>query len=118
MEHKCWKLGRGTVEVMADLMPETKFYKAFNTIGVEHMDPTPGSLLNTKSPVMLFCGPEEDKETISTFIEHAGWTAKYVGGLKYSRNLEAIAELWISMSLSGHHLNFHFNYVEGEEVYR
>lgn len=73
---------------MADLMPETKFYKAFNTVGVEQMDPTPGTLLNTKSPTMLFCGPEEDKDTIKTLIEHSGWAAKYVGGLKYSRNLE------------------------------
>lgn len=71
-------------------------FKAFNTLGAEILgDPKIGGLSKTD---MLFAGPAEPgsaKETVTKIISDVGFRPVYVGPLRYARNLESLAELWI-----------------------
>jgi 8-hydroxy-5-deazaflavin:NADPH oxidoreductase len=92
--------GTSGAEVLQNYLPaSTKVYKAFNTLGVELMrrDKAVGTL-------MLFCGPDNG---IQDVVAAVGFTPRYVGPLRYARNLEAMAELWIHCAippLPGHYL--------------
>ncbi|KAL7559454.1 hypothetical protein ACA910_017470 [Epithemia clementina (nom. ined.)] len=72
-----------------------KVYKAFNTLGVEHMKESLGK-------DMLIAG-DPDEASLQIVQQHVvagvGFKPIYVGPIRYARNLEAIAELWIHMSV-------------------
>lgn len=46
---------------------------------------------------MLVAGPTDDS-AVNEIIKAVGFEPKYVGPIRYARNLEAIAELWIHLS--------------------
>ncbi|GAQ82355.1 hypothetical protein KFL_001090040 [Klebsormidium nitens] len=75
-------------------------YKAFNTLGAEILgDPKIGGLSKTD---MLFAGPAEPesaKATVTKVISDVGFRPVYVGPLRYARNLESLAELWIHLAV-------------------
>lgn len=48
---------------------------------------------------MLFCGPTEHQEVAAEIISVVGFAPQYVGPMKYARNLEAIAELWVHLAV-------------------
>ena len=50
---------------------------------------------------LLFAGPSEQREAAAQVISAVGFTPTYVGPIRYSRNLEAIAELWIHLAIPG-----------------
>jgi predicted dinucleotide-binding enzyme len=81
-------------EVLAAALPSAKVYKAFNTVGVEHMKYALGK-------DMMFAGdPDEDSvQTVQAVIRGVGFKPFYVGPIRYARNLEAMAELWIHMAI-------------------
>ena len=84
-----WAQGTSGGEVLQKCLPNAKVYKAFNTLGVEHMK-------DAKGKDLLYCGPDED---IASVIKAVGFQPYYVGPLRYARNLEAMAELWIHCAI-------------------
>lgn len=80
-----WKQGTSSGEYIQSLLPNTKVYKAFNTLGVEHM-------VDGTGKDMMYAGPDKD---IALIVASVGYRPIYVGPIRYARNLEAIAELWI-----------------------
>ena len=84
-------VGGGTSggEVLQQALPNSKIYKAFNTLGVEHM-------VNPVGKHMLYAGPDKDIEPLLLAI---GYVPYYVGPIRYARNLEAMAELWIHAAI-------------------
>jgi len=74
-------------EVLQKYLPEAKVYKAFNTLGFELM-----ARPRSEGTDMLYAGPDEE---IADVVAAVGFTPRYVGPLRYARNLEAMAELWI-----------------------
>lgn len=85
-------------EMLAAALPDSHVFKAFNTIGVEHMDAADGHKINGQQLTMLYAGPEEGRATAEEVISGVGFLPEYVGPIRYARNLEAIAELWIHLS--------------------
>ena len=81
-------------EALASFLPTAKVYKAFNTVGVEHMKAALGK-------DMMFAGDadEESQKIVADVIKGVGFKPFYVGPIRYARNLEAIAELWIHMAV-------------------
>lgn len=86
-----WKMGTSSGETLAKALPSAKVYKAFNTLGVEHMNRD-----KAIGTAMMYCGPDED---IKEVVAAVGFTPYYMGGIRYARNLEAIAELWIHCAI-------------------
>jgi 8-hydroxy-5-deazaflavin:NADPH oxidoreductase len=84
-----WEQGTSGGEYIQSLLPNTKVYKAFNTLGVDHMADGTGK-------DMLFAGPDA---AIANVIATIGYNPIYVGPIRYARNLEAMAELWIHCAI-------------------
>jgi predicted dinucleotide-binding enzyme len=83
-----WAQGSSGGEVLQHFLPTAFVYKAFNTLGVEHMADASGK-------DMLFCGSPDEKELVQAVVAAVGYKPYYVGPIRYARNLEAMAELWI-----------------------
>jgi len=81
-------------EKLQEYLPGAKVYKSFNTIGVEHMQEALGK-------DMLIAGDPDDKSKVivEKVVAAVGFKPFYVGPIRYARNLEAIAELWIHMAV-------------------
>ncbi|EFN57935.1 expressed protein [Chlorella variabilis] len=114
-----WAGGPSSSEIVQEELPETAVYKAFSTVGVEQMTAPDGSLINGQQLTMLFAGPAEKKDAVAAVVAGAGFQPRYVGPIRYARNLDAIAELWIHLSIPGAGetpecwgRNFHFQVVE------
>ncbi|KAL7523816.1 hypothetical protein ACHAWF_000679, partial [Thalassiosira exigua] len=91
---RTWEGGTSGGEKLQRRLPKAKVYKAFNTIGVEHMEDAAGK-------VMLFAGDPEPafRSVAEEVIRAVGFKPFYVGPIRYARNLEAMAELWIHMAI-------------------
>lgn len=90
-----WSQGTSGGEVLQNALPNAYVFKAFNTLGVEHM-------ANAKGKDMMFCGPSENEEAlglVTEVVSAVGFKPYYVGPIRYARNLEAIAELWIHLAI-------------------
>ncbi|KAG2499286.1 hypothetical protein HYH03_002864 [Edaphochlamys debaryana] len=109
-----WREGTSAGEVLAAALPNSVVYKAFNTVGVEHMSHPDGSLITGQQLSMLFCGGPERLEEVEEVISAVGFDPAYVGPIRYARNLEAMAELWLHLGVPGAGTahkwgrNFHF----------
>ena len=88
-----WTQGTSGGEVLQKCLPESKVYKCFNTIGVEWMD---RSKALEGGMEMLYCGPDNGIEDL---VAAVGFKPRYVGPIRYARNLEAMAELWIHCAI-------------------
>lgn len=94
-------------EILDKALPESYVYKAFNTVGAEHMEAADGRLIPGGAPggalTMLFCGPGEAKECeiVEKVISGVGFVPRYVGPIRYAKNLEALAELWVHLGVAG-----------------
>jgi hypothetical protein len=71
----------------------------------------------TRGPLsMFFAGSLDRKDQAAAVIQAVGFKPHYVGSIRYSRNLEAIAELWIHSALPRGQgvdwgFNFHFDVI-------
>lgn len=84
-----WSQGTSGGELLQECLPDAKVYKAFNIVGVEHMH-------NAAGKDMMFAGPDD---AIKDVVAAVGFTPHHMGPIRYARNLEAIAELWIHCSI-------------------
>lgn len=85
-------------ETYQSFMPGSRFYKAFNTIGVLHLGN--GTFQNTQA-TMMYAGDSSDADAINTveaLIRDADFKPQWVGPMRFARNLESIAELWVNMA--------------------
>jgi 8-hydroxy-5-deazaflavin:NADPH oxidoreductase len=87
-----WAQGTSGGEVLQRCLPNAKVYKAFNTLGVELM-----ARPRCEGLDMMYCGP--DAAGIADVVAAVGYKPRYIGPVRYSRNLEAIAELWIHCAI-------------------
>ncbi|GAB4817922.1 hypothetical protein N2152v2_004968 [Parachlorella kessleri] len=92
-----WKEGTSAAEVLQQTLPGTYVYKAFNTIGVEHMAHPNGELIAGKRLSMMFAGPAEYHGKCAEIVEAVGFIPEWVGPIRYARNLEAVAELYVHL---------------------
>jgi 8-hydroxy-5-deazaflavin:NADPH oxidoreductase len=98
-----WEQGISGGEYIQSLLPNTKVYKAFNTLGVNDM-------VDGTGKDMMYAGPDKD---IANLIATIGYRPIYVGPIRYARNLEAMAELWIHCAipqLPGNNLGMGWTY--------
>lgn len=93
--------GKSGGEVLAEALPNTHVYKAFNTLGVEHMVAPDGARISGEQLTLLVAGGPEGREAVEQVVAAAGFKPTWVGGIRYARNLEAIAELWIHLAVPG-----------------
>jgi len=89
-----WGKATSGGEVLAAALPSAKVYKSFNTLGVEHMKYALGK------DMMIAGDPDaESRAIVEEVVTAVGFKPFYVGPIRYARNLEAIAELWIHMAI-------------------
>lgn len=68
---------------------------AFSTVGVEQLAAPDGALIGGQQLTMLLAGgPPERRGEAEAVVAGVGFAPKYVGPIRYARNLDAIAELW------------------------
>ncbi|KAG5178099.1 hypothetical protein JKP88DRAFT_169397, partial [Tribonema minus] len=97
-----WKQGTSAAEVLQSALPNAIVYKAFNTLGVENMSHGDGSGFagwTGGQLSMMYAGGPEKNDRVATLIKAMGWIPAYVGPNRYARNLEALAEMWIHVSV-------------------
>jgi len=96
-----WGEAKSGGEILADALPQAKVYKAFNTVGVEHLSAPDGSVSGCAAPEDMLVAGDLDpaaKEKALALVKAAGFRPRFCGPIRYARNLEAIAELWIHLS--------------------
>ncbi|KAG2447999.1 hypothetical protein HYH02_007027 [Chlamydomonas schloesseri] len=99
-----WKEGSSFGEVLAAELPSgTVVYKAFNTVPVEVMAAADGSTIPAAGGplTLLYAGGPERQEAAEEVIKAVGFKPLYVGPIRYARNLESIAELYVHLSVPG-----------------
>jgi hypothetical protein len=82
-------------EVLAEALPDTYVFKAFNSVGSEMLGDA--ERLMGEPITMLYAGPEEKKEVAAGVIEQVGFVPSYVGPIRYARNLEVRASQRLPM---------------------
>lgn len=115
-----WDGGPSTSELLQEALPDTALFKAFSTVGVEQLGAPDGALIGGQQLTMLVAGgPPERRGEAEAVVAGVGFAPKYVGPIRYARNLDAIAELWIHLSIPGAGetpeawgRNFHFQVIE------
>ncbi|KXZ42074.1 hypothetical protein GPECTOR_210g417 [Gonium pectorale] len=87
--------------MLAEALPDSHVFKAFNTVGFYHMAKPDGSAISGEQLTMLFAGGPAGRGAAEEVVAAAGFKPAYVGPIRYARNLEAIAELWIHLAVPG-----------------
>jgi predicted dinucleotide-binding enzyme len=80
------------------LLPGSRFYKAFNTIGVLHLG---NATFQGIKATMMYAGDANDAEAVATvesLIRDTDFEPQWVGPMRFARHLESIAELWVNMA--------------------
>lgn len=105
--------GASAGELLQSALPSSHVFKAFNTIGSEHMATPQGDRVfggaaaaEERGPLtMMFAGAEAKRDVAEAIVRDVGFAPRYVGPIRYARNLEAIAELWIHAGIGPAGLN-------------
>ncbi|KAL4430937.1 hypothetical protein ABPG75_006193 [Micractinium tetrahymenae] len=92
-----WERGRSSAEVLQEALPESFVFKAFNSVGVEHMAAPDAKLVTGQRLTLMYAGAEERARDVGELIAAVGFEPQYVGHIRYARNLEALAELYIHL---------------------
>ena len=93
---RLWEEGVSSGEKLQKFLPSARVYKSFNTVGLEHMKEALGKdMLIAGDPDPAYRGIVEE------VVRGVGFKPFYVGPIRYARNLEAMAELWIHMAIPG-----------------
>jgi predicted dinucleotide-binding enzyme len=110
-------------EAIARALPHAMVFKALNSIGAAHYGKPPhhGKLALADG---LIAGPgiDEGREAAAALacvfavVSDVGLTPRWVGPLRYARNLESLAELWVGMAYAtganGGNADFAFSVVD------
>ncbi|KAG2499275.1 hypothetical protein HYH03_002853 [Edaphochlamys debaryana] len=96
-----WKEGTSAGEVMAAALPNSVVYKAFNTVPAEQMADAASFIPGLPHPTLMFAGGPERQDEVEAVIKAAGYDPQYVGPIRYARNLESLAELYVHLGVPG-----------------
>lgn len=99
-------------EQTARLLPESKVVKAFNTIFADVMKEDKQLFDGQKLTAFIASDDTEASATIKKLADDAGFNGFIVGGIKNSRNLEAIAQLNIAIAFGGGGTDAGFTYFQ------
>lgn len=92
------------VQLLAEKLPNSTVYKAFNTLGFENFI-TPE--FGEKRADLLFIGSEDSKETVEKLISDVGLNPQYVGDLERMNVLDASMRFWFALTQHfGRHVAF------------
>ena len=81
---------------IAELVPDARYVKAFNTVFATFMHDTPPS---EPPPALVFCGDEADaKEIVAELIGDLGFEPVDVGGAEATPWVESLAQLVITLA--------------------
>ncbi|KAL7542069.1 hypothetical protein ACHAXR_011735 [Thalassiosira sp. AJA248-18] len=96
LQVRTWEEGISSGEKLQMYLPSARVYKSFNTVGLEHMKEALGK-------TMLIAGDPDFsyRLIVEEVVKGVGFKPFYVGPIRYARNLEAMAELWIHMAIPG-----------------
>lgn len=80
------------MEQLQNNFPDTKFVKAFNSVGNNFMyKPN----FPQGKPTMFICGNDaEAKEQVTGILTSFGWETEDMGGVEAARPIEALCQLW------------------------
>jgi predicted dinucleotide-binding enzyme len=103
LAHEFVRNGTSVAEEFAKILPQNvRVVKALNSIGAQHYGhPSFGGHGVVVDGFWAGPSPSSDPETTSlveTVIRDAGFHPRWVGPLRYARNLESLAELWVGMA--------------------
>jgi 8-hydroxy-5-deazaflavin:NADPH oxidoreductase len=95
-----WGRELSPTEVLQACLPDTAVFKAFNTCAWEHYaGAAQGAGISETGPLtMMFAGDVVKEKKCADIIRAVGFRPEYCGGIRYARNLEAVAELYIHAS--------------------
>ena len=96
LQSRIWEEGISSGEKLQKLLPTAKVYKSFNTVGLEHMKEALG-----KDMLLAGCPDPVPRRIAEEVVRGVGFKPFYVGPIRYARNLEALAEMWIHMGIPG-----------------
>ena len=80
------------MERLQKAFPQTKFVKAFNSVGAARMvNPS----FSGGKPTMFYCGNDaEAKAFVATVLDQFGWEPADMGSAVAARAIEPLAQLW------------------------
>jgi predicted dinucleotide-binding enzyme len=101
--------GESGAEQLQTLVPGASVVKAFNSTGYMNMaEPR----YDGAATAMFFAGDSQAaKDVVRPLVDGLGFEAIDAGGLKRSRELEALASLWIGLAFGGLGRDFAFRVV-------
>lgn len=99
-------------EQTANLLPESKVVKAFNTIFADVMKADKQQFEGQKVTAFIASDDMDAALTIQKLADDAGFNGFVVGALKNARHLEAMAHLNIAIALAGGGTDAAFNYYQ------
>lgn len=80
------------MEQLQNSFPDTKFVKAFNSVGNNFMYKPKFS---QGTPTMFICGNDSSaKEQVASILTSFGWESEDMGGVEAARPIEALCQLW------------------------
>jgi predicted dinucleotide-binding enzyme len=109
-----WESGTSGGECLAAALPHAAVFKAFNTTGYENMRAAgAGAGGNTERLTMLMAGPAgAGRAAAEAVVAGAGFAPRRVGDIRWARNLEALAELYIQAAREWKGRSFHIQVVD------
>ncbi len=90
-----------SAEETANILPESKVVKAFNTIFADVMNADKQRFYDHKLTAFIASDDEDAANTVKQLADDAGFEGLVVGTLKNARYLEAMAHLNIAIALEG-----------------
>lgn len=90
------ELNNSAGEVVQFLLPRSRVVKCFNIVGADLFYKPDFE----QTPTMFYCGDnEEAKQQVAEIVKAFGWEPFDAGDLSASRELEAMAVIWINNSM-------------------
>jgi len=97
---------------IAELIPEARIVKAFNTIGTNRYNQPQ---IDGATVSMFICGDDEEaKEKVGGLVKELGFDLVDVGFLKSAGMVEGLARLWVHLARSGYGRDIGFKLLREE----
>ncbi len=82
-------------EVVQQLVPTAKLFRAFNSLGWENF----ATLVIAGHQIdHFYCGDDEKQQEVQQLISDTGLNPIYLGGLEHSPTLDALTRLWFTLA--------------------
>ena len=89
---------KSLMEILMEAAPDTKFVKAFNSVGSGMMVDPPFPV----TPTMFICGSDPAaKAQVGEIVNSLGWNAEDVGGPHCASPIEALCQTWCALGFNG-----------------